>query len=91
MKHIVKSEIINQIYNDNNGTFKRNDIEYIVNSFIKIIGEEIIKNNKVKIEGFGTFSSCVRHAYIGKNINGGIEEIPETKRIKFKPSKKLKK
>lgn len=89
-KYIVKSEIINQIWNDNNGIFKRNDIEYIINSFIEIIRNEVQKGLKVKIDGLGTFSSYIRQAYIGKNINGNVEEIPDTRYIRFKPSKKLK-
>ncbi len=87
MKYIIESEIINQIWNNSNKTLKRNNIKYLFISFVKIIGEEIKKDCKVKIEGLGTFSFCVRHAHIGKNINGAIEEIPDTKRIKFKPSK----
>lgn len=91
MKAITKSEIINQIWNENMETFRKNDTAYIINSFIKIIREEIKKGEKVKIEGLGTFSSSIRKSYIGKNIvNGNIEEIPSTRTISFKPSKKLK-
>ena len=90
-KFITKSEIINQIWNDNIETFKKNDIEYIINSFIKIVTEEIKKGFKVKVEGLGTFSSYIRQAHIGKNVNtGNIEEIPDTRYVSFKPSRKLK-
>lgn len=90
MKSITKSEIINRIWNDNIENFKKKDIEYIINSFIKIVEEEIKKGIKIKIEGFGTFSSYIRRAYLGKSVNGNIEEIPDTRYISFKPSKKLK-
>lgn len=51
---------------------------------------EIKNDNKVKIDGFGTFSSHARQSYVGKSTNGNIEKIPDTKYIIFKPSKKLK-
>lgn len=70
--------------------FNKNDIDYIINSFIGIIGNEIRKGSKVKIDNLGTFSSYTRKSYIGKNVNGNIESIPDSKYISFKPSKKLK-
>lgn len=76
--------------NDNNDFFKKSDIEYIINSFVDIIREDIKNGNKVKIEGLGTFSSYTRQSYIGKKLNGNIGEIPNTRYISFKPSKKLK-
>jgi nucleoid DNA-binding protein len=32
----------------------------------------------------------MRKSYVGKSVDGDIEEIPATKYISFKPSKKLK-
>ena len=90
MSVIVKSEIVHQIWNDNKKSMKKDDIAYIVNAFISIMSEEIKKGHKIKIEGLGTFSSYLRQAYIGRNINGNVEEIADTRYIKFKPSKKLK-
>lgn len=87
---ITKSEIINQIWNENTKTYTKKDIEFIINSFIRIVQNEIRNDCKIKIEGFGTFSSYVRQAYIGKSTNGNVEEIPDTRYISFKPSKKLK-
>ena len=55
-----------------------------------MVREEIKNGCKIKIEGLGTFSSYIRQAYIGKNVNGKTEEIPDTRYISFKPSKKLK-
>lgn len=55
-----------------------------------MVREEIKNGCKIKIEGLGTFSSYIRQAYVGKNVNGKIGEIPDTRYISFKPSKKLK-
>ena len=57
MTDIVKSEIVNQIYNENDKIFSKNDINDIINSFLGIITDELHKGNKVKIDSFGTFSS----------------------------------
>lgn len=91
MKLITKSEIINQIWNENIGIYKKSDIEYIINSFVKIVRKELKKGIKVKIEGLGTFSSFIRQSYIGRDINtGNIKKIEGNRCISFKPSKKLK-
>ena len=89
-KYITKSEIINQIWDNNIESYSKKDIENIINAFIETVSQEIKNGCKVKIEGLGTFSSFIRKAYVGKNLNGNIEKIPETKYISFKPSKKLK-
>lgn len=90
MTDIVKSEIVNQIYNENDKIFSKNDINDIINSFLGIITDELHKGNKVKIDSFGTFSSYERQPYVGKSINGNVMEIPISKYVSFKPSKKLK-
>lgn len=66
-------------------------MEYIINSFLKTIRNEIRTGHSVKIEEFGTFSSYMKQEYMGKNLNNGkIEKIPSTRCISFRPSKKLK-
>lgn len=89
---IVKSELIDEIWKNTNKSneFKKDDIEFIVNTFIKTIIDEIKNDRNIKIEGFGTFSSYIRHSYIGKNPNGYVGKIPDTRYISFKPSNKLK-
>lgn len=87
---IVKSELINNTWINTNKKYKKNDVEFIINTFLRTIIDGLKEEHNVKIDGFGSFSSYLRHAYIGKNANGIVEEIPETKYISFKPSKKLK-
>ena len=74
-----------------NKEFRKNDIETIINAFLKTLGSELKKNCIIKIDGLGTFSSSVKKSYVGKNINTGqTDVIPSTRYINFKPSKKLK-
>lgn len=74
-----------------NKEFKKTDVESIINAFLKTLEKKIKNGDIVKIDGFGTFSSHIKHSYIGNNINTGKESvIPSTKYINFKPSKKLK-
>lgn len=87
---IVKSDIINQIWIENNETYTKKDIEFIVNSFIKIVGQGIKNDLKIKIEGLGTFSSYVRKTKSGKNVNENFDDIQTQKYISFKPSNKIK-
>lgn len=91
-KFITKTDIVNQIWNDNIDKYTKRDIEFIVNSFIKIIGERINNDLKVKIEGLGSFSTYYRDVHFNKSLNNDYEKnIPSVKYIRFKPSKKLKK
>lgn len=87
---ITKTEIINQIWKENIGKYSKRDIEFIVNSFVRIVGEKIKNNIKVKIEGLGTFSTYYRNVHFSKSLNGDEENIPAVKYISFKPSKKIK-
>lgn len=88
--NIVKSELVDKTWQRTKEQFKKSDVDFIINTFLSTLVDEIKNGNNIKIEGFGTFSSYVRHAYIGKNVNGIIDEIPDTRYISFKPSKRLK-
>lgn len=72
-------------------TYTKKDIEYIINSFVKIIITEIKNGLKVKIDGLGTFSTYFKNVYVNKSLDTGLSStIPNVKCIGFKPSKKLK-
>lgn len=72
-------------------TYNKKDIEYIINSFVKIIIAEIKNGLKVKIDGLGTFSTYFKNVYINKSLDTGLSAtILNVKCISFKPSKKLK-
>lgn len=63
-----------------------------IESMIDIIIEELKTGNEVRISGFGTFSSKIRHARGGVNPQSPNERItiPEVRVAKFKTGKTLK-
>ena len=82
---ITKTDVVNQIWNENIDKYTKRDIEFIINSFIRIVGEKIKNNFKVKIEGLGTFSTYYREVRFNKPSDNNIEEnIPAVKYISFK-------
>lgn len=91
MKSIRKSDIIKCIWSKNSKYYSLKDVEYIVNTFIDIIGNELRAGSKVKIEGLGTFSTFFKKIHVKKTLDTGVEkDIHNVKCISFKPSKKLK-
>lgn len=71
--------------------YNKNDVEIIVNTFVKLIIEKIRNGFKIKIDGLGTFSSYLKNVYVKKNITTGESNyIPNVKCINFSPSRKLK-
>ncbi len=87
---ITKSEIVNQIWH-NNDNYKKKDIEYIINSFIRTISNELKNKHDVKIDGLGSFYPYIKKSRIGKSISTGkTEQIPEMTYIRFIPSSKTK-
>lgn len=88
---IVKSELIDKTWKDIGKKVEKEKMTFIINAFIETICKEIKKDNRVKIEGLGSFYSSYSKSYNGKDINTGKNKIiPETKYIRFKPSSKLK-
>lgn len=58
--------------------------------FMGTVADELKKNNKIGLVGFGTFSVVKRKARTGRNPRTGQEiKIKAKKAIKFKPGKNL--
>ena len=65
--------------------------ENLLEDFLSIILEKLIKNKKVKIPNFGTFSIRHKKSRIGRNPKTLEKKIiTERNVILFKPSKDLK-
>lgn len=84
MKFIVKSELIDETWNALGKKIEKNKIEIVINTFVRLLGNELKNLNNVKLDGFGTF--IIKEKPIC--INGIIQQ---SKRIKFNPSRNLKK
>ena len=88
--NLTKKEIINSIYMQIG--FSKKISENLLEDFLSILLEEIIKNKKVKIPKFGTFILRYKPSRIGRNPKTLEKKIiSERNVILFKPSKELKK
>ena len=69
----------------------KNEAEAIINEFLALIEEELVKGNEVKISGFGVFTKKERKERIGTSPSSHETiTIPANATVTFKPSKLLK-
>ena len=88
--NLTKREIINSIYMQLG--FSRKICENLLEDFFSILIEEIIRNKKVKVSNFGTFTLRYKKTRIGRNPKTLEKSIISQRNvILFKPSKDLKK
>lgn len=87
---MTKSELIEQIAKDAGVT--KTAAKQILNSFLDTISNELVnEDGKVRLSGFGTFSTTERKARKGRNPQTGeMLEIKSSNTVKFKPAKALK-
>lgn len=85
-----KAQLIDKINESVN--LNKKQIEQVINTITNTIIEELKKDNKVTIAGFGTFLSRVRYARGGVNPRKPSEKItiPAVKVAKFKTGYRLK-
>ena len=70
---------------------KKKDAEVALAAVLDSIEEALVKDEKVQIFGFGTFTVEERAARQGRNpATGETIEIPASKQIKFAPASVLK-
>ena len=87
--NLTKKEIINSIYMQLG--FSKKICENLLEDFLTILIEEIIKNKKVNIPNFGTFILRHKKKRIGRNPKTLEKKIiSERNVVLFKPSKELK-
>ncbi len=88
--NLTKKEIVNSIYMQLG--FSKNIIENLLEDFLTILLNELIKNKKVKIPNFGTFTLRYKKSRIGRNPKTLEKKIiSERNVVLFKPSNELKK
>ena len=87
--NLTKKEIINSIYMQLG--FSKKIIENLLEDFLMILLDEIIKKKKVKIPKFGTFILRFKKSRIGRNPKTLEKKIiSERNVVLFKPSKDFK-
>jgi DNA-binding protein HU-beta len=87
---VNKAELVASM-SEKSGLTKK-DSEVALNAFIESVEEALIKEDKVQLVGFGTFSVKPRKAREGRNPRNPEEtiKIPASKAPVFKAGKALK-
>lgn len=85
-----KLELINNIAKKMN--VSKAEAERFMDAYMESIKEALLKEEEVKLVGFGTFSVQEKAATTARNPRNPKEtiEVPAKKVVKFKLSKKLK-
>ena len=87
--NLTKKEIVNSIYMQLG--FSKKICENLLEDFLSIILDELIKNKKVKIAKFGTFTLRYKKIRIGRNPKTMERSlISDRNVVLFKPSREFK-
>ncbi len=71
---------------------KKSQVVRTIKSLVKVIREAIKSGDKISLAGLGTFRAKSRKARKGRNPKtGDTIQIPEGRKISFKPSLSLRK
>ena len=87
--NLTKKDLVNQVYMQIG--FSKNISENLIDEFFSLIIENLIKEKKLKISNFGTFSIRLKKSRIGRNPKTKeIKTISERDVVLFKPSNEFK-
>ena len=87
--NLTKKEIVNSIYMQLG--YSKKICENLLEDFLLIILDELIKNKKVKIAKFGTFTMRYKKNRVGRNPKTMERAVISDRNvILFKPSRELK-
>ena len=87
--NLTKKDLVNQVYMQIG--FSKNISENLIDEFFSLIIENLIKEKKLKISKFGTFSIRLKKSRVGRNPKTKeIKTISERDVVLFKPSKEFK-
>ena len=75
-----------------NPNLNNKEIEQIINIFCETIEKGLKQGRKIELRGFGTFFiKKIKEKYNARNpITKELIYVPEKKKVRFKPSRKLK-
>ena len=87
---MIKSELIQQIAEDNPHLYQR-DVERIVSTLFEEITAALARGDRVELRGFGAFSVKQRDSRLGRNPRtGAAVPVPEKAVPFFKAGKELR-
>ena len=87
---MIRSELVQKLCGDFPDLTQR-EVEGVVSALFDSITEQLAKDGRVELRGFGAFSTRKRDARIGRNPRTG-EPVPvNSKRVPyFKPGKEMR-
>ena len=87
-----RPEIIKQL-KKKNPKLNQSELEAIIDTFCENVEKALIDGRKVELRGFGTiFVKKIKEKYSARNPKTGeLIYVPEKNKVRFKPSKNLKK
>ena len=87
---MIKSELIQQIAEDNPHLYQR-DVERIVSTLFEEITAALARGDRVELRGFGAFSVKQRDPRLGRNPRtGAAVPVPQKSVPFFKAGKELR-
>ena len=87
--NLTKKDLVNLVYMQIG--FSKSISENLINEFFSLIIENLIKEKKLKISNFGTFSIRKKKSRVGRNPKTKEKKIISNRNVVlFKPSKEFK-
>ena len=87
--NLTKKDLINQIYMQIG--FSKQISESLIDDFLSLFIENLIKEKKIKLSKFGTFTIREKKERIGRNPKTKENKIIKARKVVlFKPSNELK-
>ena len=84
-----RSDLINELKNQT--LLSRKDAEKFVETFFGAVSDTLMKNDRVEIRGFGSFTVKKYKPYVGRNPKTGTKiSVPPKKLPFFKVGRELK-
>ena len=87
-----RQEILKKL-REKNPTLNHQELENILDIFSESLEKALLENKNIELRGFGTiFVKTIKEKYSARNPKTGeMIYVPKKNKVRFKPSKKLKK
>ncbi|MCA1747991.1 MAG: integration host factor subunit beta [Sphingomonadales bacterium] len=87
---MIRSELVQKLAGENPDLAAK-DVERIVGTFFDSITEQLARDGRVELRGFGAFSTRRRQARTGRNPRTGeAVQVPAKRVPYFKPGKEMR-
>ena len=87
---MIRSELLQALAKEN-PELRADEVEQVLDTFFDEIGKRLAEGGRVELRGFGTFSTRLRNARVGRNPRTGDPVDVPSKRVPyFKPGKEMR-